>query len=197
LQHIESGDYVFDQVGIERKTISDLVGSVTGKEKGHNFWNQLKILKDTYKKPLVLIEGFIDWDDRMVSSIVIGITEGFSVPYINSSGHNQSANIIGRIWERYGVARTSKIPPPAVKKGYSNNQITWMMLQTIPHLGGVLAKRIADADPYIFSRYDTKSFYQLETMLNKTQGLNKDSKQYLLRLLGNVPYKRECESNHV
>ena len=43
-----------------------LLGSVTSREKGHNFWDQLKVLKDTYKKPLVLIEGQIIWEDRMI-----------------------------------------------------------------------------------------------------------------------------------
>lgn len=184
LQHIESGDYVFDAVGIERKTISDLVGSITGKEKGHNFWEQLKVLKDTYKKPLVLIEGFIDWDDRMVSSIVIGITEGFGVPYVNSSSRYQSATIIGRIWERYGVARTSKIPPPAVKKGYTTQQIKWCMLQTIPHLGVVVAKRVVDEIPYIFEA-DVMRIGDILSKLDHVEGLRKDSKETLIRVLKN------------
>ena len=182
LRHIESGDYVFDNVGIERKTIQDLVGSVTGKEKGHNLWQQLAVLKDTYKKPLLLVEGFIDWDDRMVSSIIIGVTEGFGIPYINSVTRQQSAKIIGRIFDKYGVAKTKGLPPCAVKKGYTPQQIRWMMLQTIPKLGVVVAKKVLDANPHIFA--DTSKTYNLNI-----SGLNKEAKDLLLKVL--CPIK-EC-----
>ena len=57
----------------------------------------------------------------------------------------QSAEIVGKLFERYGTAKTAKLPPAAVKKGYTPQQIKWMMLQTIPHIGGVVAKRIVEA----------------------------------------------------
>ena len=149
IQHIESGDYVFDEVGIERKTISDLIGTLTSKEKGHDLWSQLTILKDTYKKSSLLIEGYINWNDRQISGVIISVTNGYGIPYYNSINHYQSAEIIGRIWERYGIAKTSRIPPPAVKRGYTPEQIRWCMLQTIPKIGGVTAQRILEANPYI------------------------------------------------
>ena len=203
VQHIESGDYVFDEVGIERKTISDLCGSVQSKQKGHSLWEQLKVLKDTYKKPSLLIEGFIDWDDRTVSSIIIGVTNGFGIPYYNSVHKLQSAQIIGKVFERYGVARTSRIPPPAVKKGYTPKQVKWMMLQTVPHLGGVMATRLLEELPWLFSMETHKSHSinlgQLSLRLDKIKGLNKDSKEMLLRVFdyedgrNTGSYKREGE----
>ena len=176
VQHIESGDYVFDEVGIERKTVTDLLNTLMSKEKGHDLWTQIQTLKDTYKKPAVLIEGFIDWHDRQVSGVLLGITNGYGIPYYNSLNHEQSADIIGRVWERYGVARTAHQPPAAVKRGFTPKQIQWCMLQTIPHIGGVMASKILELNPYIFT--DTSHVYNFNI-----KGFNKDSKDLLLRVL--------------
>ena len=194
VKHLESGDYVFDEVGIERKTISDLCGSVQSKEKGHSLWEQLRVLKDTYKKPSLLIEGFIDWDDRTVASIIIGVTNGFCIPYYNSLNKVQSAQIIGKIFERYGVARTSKIPPPAVKKGYTKKQLQWQMLQTVPHLGGTAATRVLEVMPDIFVHTYSNLF--IEWQLKKVQGLHKEARGTLISFLDH-PVKREGDSTHV
>lgn len=191
VQHIESGDYVFDEIGIERKTISDLIGSLMSKEKGHSLWSQLSVLKDTYKKPALLVEGFIDWHDRQVSGVLIGVTTGYGMPYYNSLNHQQSAEIIGRIFERYGTAKTSKVPPPAVKRGYTPKQIQWCMLQTIPKIGGVTAARILDEYPHIFTCDQNRNDYNYPCKSFSIQGLNKDAKAMLIKLLCPVKSERE------
>jgi len=175
VQHIESGDYVIGDLAIERKNIDDLINSVNSREKGHNFWEQLKVMKDTYKKCIVLIEGFIVWEDRQLAGIIYGIVDGWQIPYINSLSKEQSALRIGQLHDRYGAAH-SHPPPPAVKKGYTTKQIQWMMAQTIPHLGGVVAKRLVDKNPRIFSC----SNYAVDLDI---EGMRKDSKEYLNKLL--------------
>jgi ERCC4-type nuclease len=175
--HLDSGDIQFEKVGIERKTINDLVNSINCKEKGHNLWQQLRVLKDTYEKPYLLLEGFLDWENRQVSGIMFGVVDGFRIPYLNSVNSAQSAVIVGHLYERYGVARTSRLPPVAVRKGYSVTEIKCMMLQTIPHIGGVVARRILEVNPTIFSmRSNTINSLDI-------QGLRRDAKEYLIKVL--------------
>jgi ERCC4-type nuclease len=176
VQHIDSGDYIIGNLAIERKTIDDLIGSVMSREKGHNFFDQLRVMKDTYKKQLVIIEGFIVWEDRQLAGIIYALVDGWQIPYINTLSKEQTTLRIGQLHDRYGAADTRKAPPPAVRKGYTPAQIRWMMLQTIPHLGGVIAKRIVDKNPFIFA--DTSKAYDLNI-----EGLRKDSKDMLLKVL--------------
>jgi ERCC4-type nuclease len=175
VQHIDSGDYIIGDLAIERKTVSDLVSSVICREKGHNFWEQLKVMRDTYKKVLVIIEGFIDWKDRQLAGILYGIVDGWQIPYINTLSKADSAERIGQLHDRYGSSSTSKLPPAAVKKGYSTPHIKWMMLQCIPHIGPIVAKRILEKYPNIFTT-------NLRGPLN-IEGLRRDSTEYLVKVL--------------
>lgn len=191
LKHIESGDYVFGDTGvaIERKTISDLCNSVTGGNR--HFWEQLKVMKDTYKKPLILIEGYIDWNDKLLASIIISIVEGWGIPYINSSSISQSAKIIGKVFDRYGTAKTAKIPPPAVVKQQTVKMIKWTMLQCIKGIGGVTAKRIMEEIPNIFMvKQDEDPILNPMVTWNKKfskiKGLNKESRELLVKVLCNA-----------
>jgi len=67
VRHIDSGDIVFGEVGIERKTLNDLTNSIYGANR--HFWEQIKVLKNTYKNPFILIEGLIDWKDKFVAGV--------------------------------------------------------------------------------------------------------------------------------
>ena len=74
VQHIDSGDFVIGEMCVERKTVQDLLNSLIPKveQKGHTFWEQIKVMKDTYKKAIVIVEGYIDWADRMLAGTLYG-----------------------------------------------------------------------------------------------------------------------------
>lgn len=135
-------------------------------------------MKLTYKKPLLLIEGYIDWKDKLLASIIISITEGWGIPYINSTGIAQSSDIIGKIFDRYGVARTTSIPPACVKKRKTVKEIQWSMLQCISGISSIMAKNILTKNPKIFSignyTYDLK-----------IKGLRKEARILLEKVIRN------------
>jgi len=56
VEHLESGDYVFSNIGIERKTLSDFWTSLTTKDK--HIWKQVFELKRHYERPILVIEKF-------------------------------------------------------------------------------------------------------------------------------------------
>jgi ERCC4-type nuclease len=176
VQHLDSGDYVIGDLAIERKTVPDLLGSVYSQQKGHDFWMQIKVMKDTYKKVLVIIEGFIDWKDRSLKGIIYALTDGWQIPYINTNGIKQSAERIGDLHDRCGAAKVARVPPAAVKKGYTIEQIRCMMAQTIPHVGPVVAKRIIEKNPHIFSHTN----YLVDLNI---EGLQKSSKEMIVKVL--------------
>jgi len=143
---IESGDIVFGEVGIERKTINDLVTSVTGKDR--HLWEQLKVLKATYKIPLLVVEGNVNYKDRMVSGILSSIVLGWKLPYITTHDIYETADLITALFTRYGTAKTNMYPPRAVIKQASPAKIRWAMLQCVQGIGPRMAKSILGIVPF-------------------------------------------------
>ncbi len=47
------GDYIVGEVGVERKTIQDFFSSIVNKR----LWEQVSRLRETYPRPLVVVEG--------------------------------------------------------------------------------------------------------------------------------------------
>lgn len=56
VEALSSGDYIFGNIGIERKTLSDFWGSLTAKDK--RIWTQMFELKRNFEKPFLVIEKF-------------------------------------------------------------------------------------------------------------------------------------------
>jgi len=148
-RHIDSGDYVFNDIAIERKTVADLINSVIGPER--HFWNQLETMKATYKKPIVLIEGLFPMEDRQCSGIFYAIVGGWNIPVIFTMNRRESADRISKLFDKYGEGSQNRIPPAVVKKEASTKKIKWAMLQCVEGIGGVTAQRILEKEPLIIS----------------------------------------------
>jgi ERCC4-type nuclease len=181
LRHIDSGDYVFNEIAIERKTISDLICSVISKENRH-FWNQIKTMKETYKKPIVLIEGEFDWENRLQTGIYYALIGGWGIPVIFTENHKDSAKKISKLFDKYGEGSQSRIPPPVVHKETSTKYIKWAMVQCVDGIGGTLAKKILDAEPLIIS---TALNYTYISNRLKTLKIPETPRKRLLKVLFN------------
>jgi ERCC4-type nuclease len=181
LSHIDSGDYVFNDIAIERKSISDLINSVISKENRH-FWDQIKTMKDTYKKPIVLIEGDFDWNDRLLSGIYYSLIGGWNIPVIFTANRRDSASCISKLFDKYGSGSQSRIPPPVVKKEKANKYIKWAMLQCVDGIGGTLATKVINAEPLIIS--SALNYNYVDNKLKKL-GVPEKPRKRLLKALYN------------
>lgn len=178
VRHIDSGDIVFGDVGIERKTLNDLIGSIYGPNK--HFWEQIKVLKATYKNPFIMIEGPIDWKDKFLAGVIYSILLGWKVSIINTYNLQDSAYAIKSLFMKYGSSKSRGYPPAAVRKAATPERIRWMMLQCIRGIGPKASKKILEEIPDIFSAlYDPFDF---KKHLGKVKGLNKRSKDILVQV---------------
>jgi len=178
VRHIDSGDIVFGDVGIERKTLNDLTNSVYGMNR--HFWEQVKVLKDTYRYPFILVEGLIDWKDKFVAGVVFSIMLGWRICIINTYNLQDTANSIKSLFIKYGASKSKGYPPAAVRKADTPEKIRWMMLQCIRGIGPVASKRIMKALPDIFRAcYYPVAF---KKGLDEVKGLNKRSKELLIQV---------------
>ena len=66
---LASGDYVFSNIGIERKTLPDFYNSIVHGDK--RIWHQMFDLKRNFERPMLIIER---WDNSFLSSTRVSNT---------------------------------------------------------------------------------------------------------------------------
>ena len=172
---LKSADVVInDNIGIERKTVEDLKNSVTSRDR--TLWDQVKVLKETYKHPAIIVEGYINPKEVLVGSIINSLQIGWSIPIIYTENLKSTADKIEKIWNQYGEKKYTGPPPPCVIKAKSPKEIRWAMVQCIAGIGSIKAKEILQKNPTIFSN----EFQHLD--LNNIT-LPKLSKELLFKVL--------------
>jgi len=148
VMYLESGDYAFGEVGIERKTMSDLINSVTDRR----LWKQLDTLRRTYAIPILLLEGWGSYStlDKFTQGVITTLLLFWKQSIIISHDWLESAKWIEGLFLKYGVGKSNREPPAVVKKPKTIRDTKLEMLQCIQGVGPVTAKKILDAVPNIF-----------------------------------------------
>jgi ERCC4-type nuclease len=191
VKHVESGDIIIQGdnilVAIERKTVSDLItsviGSATSFEKSNkHFYNQLEVMKSTYKKTLLIIEGDFDWNNKMLVGIWQSVIVGWQIPVIFTKDHSDTADRVAKIFLKYGNYKVSSILPMAVHKAKSSKEIKLGMLCCVEGIGIQTAKKLSQKEPLIISTVLGEEY--VESVLNDLN-INSKVKKRLLSVLFN------------
>jgi len=171
---LESADYCFGDVGIERKTVSDLYNSAMSKR----LWTQLGTLRKTYKIPILIIENFQSFRqlDKVTQGIITTLILFWKQQIIFSFDYLESSKWIEALFLKYGVGKSNREPPAAVKKQKTIKSIKLEALQCVKGIGVVKAKLILEKNPKIFSMKP----YKLDLAV---KGLNKRSKLLLENII--------------
>lgn len=209
LKPIQSGDILIinslTTIAIERKSIQDLLNSTRmsgeswSKSKGH-FWSQLKVMKDTYQKNLVIIENkpsenpkfpsIFDFANREHAGIYFSIVCGWGIPVYLSENLDNTASFISKLFLKYGDSYVPKSMPVAVRKSKNTKDIKLAMFQCIDGIGPVLAKKLYDLEPLLFSSVLGPEY--VEQRLSEIPELNgTPKKERIKNRLLDVIYNRE------
>ncbi len=138
------GDFILsDRIGIERKSISDFCISVINK----NIFNQIIMLKNTYQKPLLLIEGELLNSSCSLSSAayqgaLLSIMIDFNIPIVFAKNYQETATILYSIAKKEQIdnKRKIKIYQPSTANSLYEEQIN--LLAAIPKINVILAERL-------------------------------------------------------
>ena len=183
---LQSGDYNFGDVGIERKTISDLFHTIYMKKKeGGRLWRQLDTLKRTYKYPFLLIEGAVDWSEPVLAGVLNSVLLFSNIKLIFTESQRQTAIEIVKMYNKYGTAKSGVPPPPAVVRGKTVKECRWGMLQCIRGIGPNGAKKILEVMPWIFKHENKPSSYDgliIEEKLKQIKGVKKEAKEMIVKV---------------
>jgi ERCC4-type nuclease len=192
VKHVDSGDIILlgDNlvIGIERKTVSDLICSVIGsktsfEKSNRHFYNQLEVMKSTYKKTLLIIEGDFDWNNKMLVGIYHSVIVGWQIPVIFTKDHSDTADKVAKLFLKYGNYKVSSILPMAVHKAKSPKEIKLGMLCCVEGLGIETAKKILKEEPLIISTVLGSDY--LESKLSDISVNKKVSKRLMDVLFNN------------
>ena len=141
---LKSGDYVFANVGIERKEFGDYMTSLTS----GRLWEQMYNLKRTYERPVLVVEGLKDptlqlagnISIRFVSSLSRIILMGVSVVVLPTLGHFLS--FIQYTYLSCGRQGVSMKPIPKKPWYREKEEIKEDLLCMCPGIGRKTAKSI-------------------------------------------------------
>jgi len=192
VQKIDSGDYVFGEVGIERKRLDDFLASirpVTGSFRKARLWDQLERLKATYKIPVLLIEGRMTLDRlvrmdpevKMFLGARASVIIGWKMPFLQTESHFDTARTVESLFMRYGTTKVGNIPSIGVKKSVKASEVKWYMLQCIAGIGAKTAKRILDAHPW----FGELALISPNKLSKEIKGLSKDKAEVIQKVFGN------------
>ncbi|MCW6160105.1 MAG: helix-hairpin-helix domain-containing protein [Candidatus Micrarchaeales archaeon] len=180
VQTIPVGDYVIsDRICIERKTISDFESSIMS----GRLFDQLKRMSETYKLPILILEGDhgeFRLGSNVINGTIISVYVDYGIPVMLSSGPEHTAEILASIAKR---EQSGNRRDPSLKGGaraYTDSQFQEFVVGNLPSIGPKLAKsllkhfgsikRIANASPKQLAKVEKigeKKAEQIHRIMNQ------------------------------
>ena len=147
--NLSVADYVLsDEVGIERKSVSDLVSSVFDKR----FFDQLNRLSEAYKEPYLLVEGNLDrikeitsrW--KAINAALLSATVDLGIRVIYSSDKKDTAEILLKIAEKISKRATTHFAINLHEKPKFENlrDMQLYVIESFPNIGAKLAEKLLE-----------------------------------------------------
>jgi ERCC4-type nuclease len=135
------GDYVLsERMCVERKTVRDFESSIMNAR----LFDQIERLSNTYKKPILLLEGEeseFTMNPNVVLGAIISLYSDYNVQVIRSRDTAETVSTLARLAEREQDER--RVPRMlGSKRAFTNAQWQLLILSSIPGIGPKLAKSL-------------------------------------------------------
>jgi len=149
-KHMQSSDYAFSNIGIERKTLKDFYNSIVGEDR-ERLWRQIFNLKRCFDRPLLIIER---WNDAFLAdkahrrTVLSALAKVFllGVPIMVLRGMEKDWKIfidfIAYMYFSSDKKTPSLRPIPKKTKKASAREAREDMLCMIPGIGRKIAREI-------------------------------------------------------
>jgi len=151
LENLSVADYVIsERIGVERKSVSDLVASVYDKR----FFDQLSRLKEAYEEPFLLVEGKLDyvrnitdkWD--AINAALISALVDYGVRIIYSTSKRDTAYILYKLADKVVNHQDNRyrsiINLHDKPKFESLKDMQIYVVESLPHVGSKLAPKLLE-----------------------------------------------------
>ncbi|MBW3012713.1 DEAD/DEAH box helicase [Candidatus Woesearchaeota archaeon] len=145
LTRLESADYILSKnVGIEFKTVKDFVDSIVD----GRLLSQIKALKDTFAKPVLILEGTEDIysirkvHPNAIRGMLATIAVSYGIPILRTTHSKETAAIMATIISREQEQNQAANYNPHSIKPQSLKQQQEYFISSLPSIGPNLAKEL-------------------------------------------------------
>lgn len=143
IQTLSIGDFILSgRCAAERKTRSDFEASIID----GRLFEQATRLKQTYEKPLLIIEGSPDHDSRLKKPALLGayaaLIADYSLPIFFTKDANATSQLIYSIAKYEQISKKQPLRINARKKSNSFSQTQRAIIESLPKVGPKLAKNL-------------------------------------------------------
>jgi len=140
------GDYILsDRVGVERKTVNDFLSTlVDGKR---NVFNQLSDLRDSFERPILIIEGSGLYTRRKIHpnairGVLASIAVDFGIPIVMTEGAGDTAAFLHVIAKREQESIERYPSLHGKRSSMTLKAQQEYIVSSIPSVGPVIAKNL-------------------------------------------------------
>ncbi|RLI58878.1 MAG: hypothetical protein DRO67_10315, partial [Candidatus Asgardarchaeum californiense] len=179
-EQLDVGDYVLStRIGVERKNVDDYLESLmSGK-----LFRQLSQLRDSYSRPMLIIEGEGLLTRRNISHKAIfgslsSISVDFGIPILSTKDAGETADLLQVIATREQREDKKTLAVRGEKTSMSYQERQQFIIEGLPNISSVLAKRLLD---YFGSVRDIVNASEEE--LRKVDGIGKNIAHEILEVL--------------
>ncbi len=143
MEKLDAADYlVSSRCGIELKTVHDFVGSIID----GRLLEQIKQLKQSYERPLIIIEGTEDIFSvrnvhaNSIRGMLATITISYGIPIVNTKNPKETAALINIIAKREQESTGKEFTLHFEKKTLTLKEQQEYIVSSLPGVGAKLAK---------------------------------------------------------
>ena len=143
-QQLDVGDYIISsRIGVERKTVDDFLSSlIEGK-----LFVQMKNLRATYSRPILLIEGEGLLTKRNMSHNAIfgsiaSIIVDFGIPIITTHSSQETADFLAVMAQREQKEGDRAVAIRGEKTARTISEQQQFLVEGLPNMSAVLAQRL-------------------------------------------------------
>ena len=186
-QQLDVGDYIISsRIGVERKTVDDFLNSlIEGK-----LFVQMKNLRTTYSRPLLLVEGDGILTKRNISHNAIfgsfvSIIVDFGIPIISTHTPQETADFLAVMAHREQKEGDKAIAIRGEKTAKTISEHQQFLVEGLPNISAVLAQRLLQHFGSIRSLANAS-----EDDLCQIQGIGKNIAADILKIL-NAEYLKD------
>ena len=147
MEALDSADYlVSSRCAIELKTVQDFVDSIVD----GRLLDQIRLLKETYERPLVLVEGAEDLFSvrnvhaNAIRGMLATIAVSYGIPIIQTKNPRETAALIGIISKREQEETGRDFSMHSSKKPMSIKEQQEYIVSSLPGVGTALAKPLLE-----------------------------------------------------
>jgi len=145
LEQLAVGDYVLSKdVTVEFKRVPDFVDSLLD----GRLLQQIKILKDSVLKPLIIVEGeeslftVRQVHANAINGMLATITVSYGIPILFTRNEVETANLLFLIARREQFGSTSSFAPHASNKPVNEQEQLEYIVSALPNVGISLAQKL-------------------------------------------------------